>query len=33
VPKNARLLDSEIKGGRYYTVILMANEKAVGDTI
>ena len=33
VPKNARLLDTAIKGGRYYTVILIANEKAIGDTI
>jgi len=33
VPKSVRMPDSEVKDAKYYTVILIANEKAVGDTI
>jgi len=33
VPKSVRIQDSEVKDPKYYTVILIANEKAVGDTI
>jgi hypothetical protein len=33
VPKNARMPDSEVKDAKYYTVILIANEKGTGDTI
>ena len=33
VPEKARTPDSEVKGAKYYTVILMAGGKANGDTI
>jgi len=33
VPKKARIQDEEVKGAKYFTVILMASERAIGDTI
>jgi hypothetical protein len=33
VPKNVRMPDEEVKDAKYYTVILMENERAIGDTI
>lgn len=33
VPQKARMPDSEVKEAKYYTVILMANEKGIGHTI
>ena len=33
VPKSVRMPDSEVKHGKYYTVILIANEKGLGGTI
>ena len=33
VPKSVRMPDSEVKDAKYYTVILIANQKGVGDTI
>jgi hypothetical protein len=33
VPKDFRMPDSEVKEPKFYTVILMADEKAMGDTI
>ena len=33
VPKEVRMQDDEVKDAKYFTVILMANERAIGDTI
>ncbi len=33
VPKNVRMVDSEVKDAKHYTIILMANEKAIGNPI
>ena len=33
VPKKFRMQDDEVKDATYFKVILMANEKAIGDTI
>lgn len=33
VPQRYRMADSEIKDPKFYTIILMENEKAIGDTI
>jgi hypothetical protein len=33
VPRKARMRDEEVRDAKYFTVVLMANEKAIGDTI
>lgn len=33
VPKNVRMPDDEVKNAKYFTLILMASERAIGDTI
>ena len=33
VPKGVRMREDEVKDAKYFTVILMADEKAIGDTI
>ena len=33
VPKKARMQDEGVKDAKYFTVILMASERAIGDTI